>query len=323
MVHRPALLALLCVLAGCGASDDPGAPSAAATPGPAGSATTPAPTATPTPRPPVRPALCRARAAVEMGTLVDPALDEISGLVFRGNRYWAVEDSGGPPAMVALSGDGVPFGVMTLDGATNVDWEDLAAGPGPDGVPSLYAADIGDNDGVRADGVQVYRVPAPSTSAPVPPSAPAARLELRYPDGAQDAETLLMDPVRDELVVVTKRVLGARALRGGPQSALAAPGSVVELGDGRDVDLGVVTAGDVSPDGRLVALRSYGTLAVWRRRGEEPLTRTLSRPATCRAPASLSDEGQGEALALIDDGRAAVTLPEGAGATFRLYEPPR
>lgn len=256
-----------------------------------------------------------------MGTVVDPALDEISGLVFRGGRYWVVEDSGGPASLVALSGDGVPFGTMALTGATNTDWEDLAAGPGPDGVPSLYVADIGDNEGVRTDGVQVYRVPTPSTASAIPPTAAAARLELRYPDGAQDAETLLVDPVRAELVVVTKRVLGARAYRGGPQSALAAPGSVVTLGDGKDVDLGVVTAGDVTADGKLVALRSYGTLAVWRRRGDEPLTRTLARAPTCRAGADLSGEGQGEALTLVRDGRAAVTIPEGAGATFREYAP--
>jgi len=323
VVQRLALLAVLCVLAGCGSSDTPSGSSVAAAPPATGPAATPEPTATPTPRPPARPALCRARRGVEMGTLVDPALDEVSGLVFRGNRYWVLEDSGGPPALTALSGDGVPFGVMTLSGATNVDWEDLAAGPGPDGVPSFYAADIGDNDGARADGVQVYRVPAPASAAAVPPSAPAARLELRYPDGPQDAETLLVDPVRDELVVVTKKVLGARVYRGGPQSALAAPGAVVELGDGQDVDLGTVTAGDVTAAGGLVALRSYGTLAVWRRRGDEPLTRTLGRAATCRAPVSLSEEGQGESLALLQDGRAAVTLPEGAGATFRLYEPPR
>lgn len=319
-MHRPALLAVLLLLAGCGGSDAPVAPPAA--PAPAASATaTPAPTATATPRPPARPALCQATRGIEMGTLVDAALDEVSGLVYRGTRYWAVEDSGGPASLFALSGDGVPFGTMALTGAANVDWEDLAAGPGPDGVPSLYVGDIGDNGAVRSDGVQVYRVPTPPAGA-IPGSAPAAALTLRYPDGPQDAEALLVDPVRDELVVVTKRALGARVYRGGPQSALAAPGSTVALQDRRRVDLGIVTAGDVSPDGRLVALRSYGTLAVWRRRGDEPLTATLARAATCRAPADLSVEGQGETLALLREGRAAVTLPEGAGATFRIYEPP-
>ena len=80
----------------------------------------------------------------------------------------------------------------------------------PNGRPLLYVGDIGDNASRRAS-IDVYRVPEPRVGAAA--SAPAARLRLRYPDGAHDAEALLVDPLRGDLVIVTKVLGAARAYR--------------------------------------------------------------------------------------------------------------
>ena len=56
-----------------------------------------------------------------------------------------------------------------MSGATAVDWEDIAAGPGPvSGVAYLYLADIGDNAKARTS-VQVYRVREPLVNPSVAP----------------------------------------------------------------------------------------------------------------------------------------------------------
>ena len=158
---------------------------------------------------------------------------------------------------------------------------------------------------------------SPSRGPAAGTTAPAARLSLRYPDGPHDAEALLVDPRGGTLVIVTKglarRPRLLRAPAGGPSPARR------RCGAGPRIGLGLVTAGDVSRDGSLVALRTYGTLAAWTRRRGEALTATLRR-APCTSPTPLRD-GQGESLALDPAGAAFRTVPEGAEAPLRRYTP--
>lgn len=302
--RRLLALSILAVCAGCGGDRE--AP-----------ATT---TVAPSPRQAAaKPDLCGSLRARVVGRVEDPEVEELSGLV-RSRAHpgllFAHEDSGAGPVLEALRGDGALAGRMTVAGAAALDWEDIAAAPGPDGEPLLYVGDIGDNAGERAS-IDIYRVAEPAVGPTA--TAPAARLTLRYPDGAHDAEALLADPLRDELVIVTKGLLSGRAYS---VSSLRPAGSRTTLRRGPAIDLGLVTAGDVSADGRVVALRSYDRLAVWRRRGREPLTRTLAR-APCLSPTSLGGEGQGEALALDARGTTALTVPEGRRPALRRYAPAR
>ena len=105
--------------------------------------------------------------------------------------------------------------------------------------------------------VDVYRVPEPRVGDGA--TAPAARLRLRYPDGAHDAEALLVDPLRGDLVIVTKALGSARAYRA---SARLPAGSRTTLRSGPAIGLSLVTAGDVSADGRIVVLRGYDRVGV-------------------------------------------------------------
>jgi hypothetical protein len=200
----------------------------------------------------------------------------------------------------------------TVSGAQAVDWEDIAAGTGADGRPLLYVGDIGDNAAQRPS-VDVYRVAEPRVGAAT--TAPAARLRLGYPDGPHDAEALLVDPLRHDLVIVTKVLGVAHAYRA---PARLPAGSQMTLRRGPAVRLSLVTAGDVSADGRIVVLRGYDRLAVWVRRGHERLTTTLRR-APCLSPTSLADEGQGEAIAVDRHGTSFETVAEGSPAVLRRY----
>ena len=117
----------------------------------------------------------------------DRQLDEVSGVVasrVHQPNLWVHNDSGGEPAVTLIAPDGASLGTYTLDGATNVDWEDIAIGPGPQPDTSyLYVADIGDNASAR-DPVVVYRVPEPA-NAPDGSGGTLSGVEtisLRYPD---------------------------------------------------------------------------------------------------------------------------------------------
>jgi hypothetical protein len=265
------------------------------------------------------PALCGRLRVRITGRVADPAANELSGLVRSRSQpdlLWSHDDSGAGPVLFGLRADGRVTARPTVAGAQAVDWEDIAAGPAADGRPLLYIGDIGDNAS-RRPLIEVYRVAEPRAGAAA--TAPAARLRLRYPDGAHDAEALLADPLRGDLVIVTKALGAARAYRA---SARLPGGSQTTLRRGPAISLSLVTAGDVSADGRIVVLRGYDRLAVWERRGREPLMSTLRR-APCLSPTSLAPEGQGEAIALDRRGASFATVAEGSPAVLRRYTVPR
>jgi hypothetical protein len=305
-----ALAPLALVIAGCGGGGPAPSPSPAA-PAPSQPASRRA-TAKP-------PALCGALRVRVTGRVADPSANELSGLVrsrSQADLLWSHDDSGAGPILFGLRTDGRVAARPTVTGAQAEDWEDIAAGPSADGEPLLYVGDIGDN-GARRPAIDVYRVAEPRVGDAA--SAPAARLRLRYPDGAHDAEALLVDPLRGDLLIVTKVLGAARAYRA---SARLAAGSETTLRAGPEITLSLVTAGDVSADGRVIVLRGYDRVAVWVRRGRERLTTTLRR-APCLSPTSLLGEGQGEAIALDRRGTSFVTVAEGSPAVLRRYAPRR
>jgi hypothetical protein len=250
--------------------------------------------------------------------VTSPLAAELSGLVLSHERpgvLWTHNDSGDSARLLAVSTSGRTVAVVALSGAENVDWEDIANGPGG----ALLVGDIGDNL-ARRPSVVVYRVAEPQTPASTGRTvAVAARYELRYPDGSRDAEALLFDRARRAIVIVTKsfggeaRVYSARRPSSRQVTTLRRDATIT-LGAG-----GAVTAGDVSADGRTIALRTYDQAFVWRRRTGETIAAALRR-RPCRADADLLREGQGEALALTRDGRAFITVPEGRHPALRRYE---
>ena len=299
---------LLAALAGCGDDGDGAAAGGSKTGAPGGAAKAAAR---------ARPALCESPLRVRgTGRVTASGATELSGLAVSPTRpgvLWSLNDSGNRPALLAFTTSGRGIAQVDVEGAQNTDWEDLAAGR----TGALLVGDIGDNLAERPS-VAVLEVPEPRAGAAA--VAPAARYELRYPDGPRDAEALLFDRSNGSLVIVSKSfgppggIYVARRPSSGTVTTLRRAGRIAL--DGGEA----VTAGDVSADGRTIVLRTYDRAFAWRRQAGETVAGALRR-RPCVADADLLREGQGETLALTRDGRAFYTVPEGPRPLLRRYEP--
>lgn len=309
-------LALAVLAAGCGSSLQPPPVTTSATA-----------TAATTRRPAPAPAICGALAVRHTGRVGDPAATELSGLVASPDQpgiLWTHNDSGDRPRVFAVRANGTVVADLDVPGAEAVDWEDIAIGPSPGGGRALYLGDSGDNAAQRAT-IDVYRVPEPRVPSAAGTTAPAVRLRLSYPDGPHDAETLLVDPRSGELAIVTKQLSGESGVYVARHPDAAAGGATLTLRHVATLHLdlgGLATGGDVSADGRVVAVRTYTGLVAWAKRPGASLAATLRR-APCRGEVSLGGEGQGEALALSRDGRGFWTVPEGGNPPIRRYRAAR
>jgi hypothetical protein len=206
-----------------------------------------------------------------LAAIKDKSISESSGLVASRTMpgaYWTHNDSGDGPFIYAFDTRGDSLGTFRVTGAQARDWEDIAAGPGPQPNKSyLYIGDIGDNDAVRPE-VIVYRVAEPVLSASTQEftktrpgqTEPAETIRLKYPDGQHDAEALLVHPRTGNIYIVTKVAIANPAV----YEAVApfTSGQTVTLrriGETHVPSIfgGVIKGGSISPDGRRVALCDY------------------------------------------------------------------
>lgn len=85
--------------------------------------------------------------------LLPDIIEETSGLAYVGGKLWTINDSGGEPILYCIDTiTGVISQQVTVEGATNVDWESLA-----NDNTHIYIGDMGNNSGMRDD-LTIYRV---------------------------------------------------------------------------------------------------------------------------------------------------------------------
>jgi len=265
------------------------------------------------------------RAGVSAGTVSDPGVVEASGLAASRRNpgvLWVHNDSGNTVELFAVGSDGETLATYLPTGITNLDWEDLAIGPGPAaGVDYLFIGDIGDNSLARSS-IRVYRIPEPVVSAGgAIPLAGAVALEMAYPDGAHDAEVLLSDPRTGALYIVTKSLAdGVSGIYRYPFPHAA--GSTVVLEHvathsfpGNAIER-AATGGDISADGSEVIVRTYTRAYLWARGPGSTVAAAIAAPP-CEI--SLIAEPQGEAVAFAADLAGFYTLSEGASQPLYFF----
>jgi MFS family permease len=240
--------------------------------------------------------------STKLADIQDERIDEASGMVVsrvHPGVVWIVNDSKGGELVYGVDEAGATVAVLTLRDIQNRDWEAMAPGVDDGGDPALWIGDIGDND-AHWQSLRVYRISEPGRLGDQ--DVPWRRVELRYPDGAHNAETLLVD-AEGRLVVVTKEAFGA-GVYVTPEPP--EPGTTVELERVGPAPM-FLTDGAISPDGTEVALRSYTSL--FRYDAEAFLRSGSDGDSGVVYPLPL--QPQGETLAYTAGGESVLVGSEG------------
>ncbi|CAG5006457.1 hypothetical protein DYBT9275_03823 [Dyadobacter sp. CECT 9275] len=241
-------------------------------------------------------------------------IDEASGIApgrsMKG-YLWTLQDSGQPHSLYLLSGNATTIKEYDLPGTNNHDWEDIATGPGPEtGINYIYVADIGNNNAPLTSSNIIYRIPEINQEGEFFSQNKLEKITFTYPDGPRDAEALLLDPVTKDLFVISKETSSTGIYR------LPFPQSTTNVIQAEKVgvvpSMLLVTAGDVSPSGDEILIRTYLMVYHWRKKSGESIGQTLTRAADKQF--LVAAEPQGEGICFDADAKGFFTLSEKANA---------
>lgn len=170
--------------------------------------------------------------------------------------FWTLNDSGNAPQVIAIDAKGKVLRVVDVPGAKNIDWEDMAV----DEQGRLVAADFGDNARGRRT-CTLYRMPEPDPSKADEKllAEQVQAFSFTYPKdmGPQDAEALIVRA--GYAYIFTKQAECTRCLRIALQDTPPKAPVVAEY-VGETARIGIVTGADLSSDGKLLALLTYGRI---------------------------------------------------------------
>lgn len=232
------------------------------------------------------------RALVPATRITKDAISELSGIVAsrRFPRvFWCHNDSGDSSRFFAIRADGSFVAEMKVRDAANVDWEDIAL----EGS-TLWLSDLGNNGNKRKD-LCVYKLAEPDPSRG-DDKVDAQQLPVAYPDQsgfpptgewAFDCEAIFV--YQGKLHVLTKHRKAGMAFLPSDSTNLyrldtehtKKVNTLTKL-DSRSGLGGWVTAADLSPDGKTLAVLCHLPLSsIWlfdlRGVGEKLLSKPIKR----------------------------------------------
>ena len=258
----------------------------------------------------------------DFGEIEYSPINEASGIAAsykNENVFWTHNDSGDQNRIYAFNNEGLHLGVYTLQNCSARDFEDIATGPGPDeGQHYLYVGNIGDN-GSQYDTKYIYRLLEPdveSDQAPVNETLYNIDIiEFQYPDGNRDAETLMLDPLTKDIIIVSKReefvhIYNLPFPQNTTTGSILFPDLIHTMdfypNDDHSNPMWIV-AGDISRDGAEILVKSYVHIFHFPRYENQTIGEALTNTMT---QVEYIEEVQGEAVAWHQDGFGYFTLSE-------------
>ncbi|MFD4689146.1 WD40 repeat domain-containing protein [Streptomyces sp. NPDC058463] len=229
-------------------------------------------------------------------TIEDSRITESSGLAASRAHpgiYWTHNDSEDGPYVYAVdSRTGKTVARITMQGV-GAPRDVEAISLGPDG--NLYVGDIGDNLDGSWDHVWIYRFPEPKRLADA--TVRATQFDVKYADGARNAEALMVHPKTGRVYIASKNEDGG-GLYEGPAKLSTGGANVFR----RVGEVPWVTDGAFSPDGRELVLRSYFSTRAYAFEGGR-----LGEDHAVSVPL----QGQSESVTYTADGSAMMFGSEG------------
>lgn len=242
----------------------------------------------------------------ECGTMKKSVMPETSGLACSRTTpgyLWAHgdENTGSNKKIVAVKPDGTLAMTVTIsDDPGRDDWEDIATGV-YNNKNYVFIGAFGDNDGKFKDNYYIYYFEEPAITSGTK-NASVKYIHFGFPDGkAHNTETLMYDNIEHVFYVVDKVkdavcILYKIPFRTDYGTTTQTLTKVTELGNGSTFNY--CTGGDISPDGKWMAIKSKPYVLLWERQGTESLSETAKRKPV--QIAAYKKETQGEALAWLD-----------------------
>ncbi len=227
------------------------------------------------------------------GLITSGDLDEVSGLAashVHDDVLWAIEDSGNPARLYAISRRGRVLARYKVEGAKNTDWEDIASFD-LGGRHYLLVADTGDNGGLRRNFVlHVFEEPKTLQNGTL---KPAWSIRARWADGPRDCEAVAVDAAAGKVLLVSKKRKPPElfalpladphgewreARRIGRLAGVPEADADLQRSDPKLAKLSPqVTAADLSPDGRTLAVLTYGSVLFYARKAGEDWGEAVAR----------------------------------------------
>lgn len=257
-----------------------------------------------------------------IGKIRSNDIDESSGIAAsrcQNDVYWTHNDSDNGPYIYAFKASGDSLGTWKVQGAGSNDWEDIAAYKDSSGKCYLYIGDIGDND-LQFREHAVYRISEPivkdsdaksDRKSPLT-TEPAEVVKFKYPDMNQNAETLMVQPMTGSIYVLTKRVVGPSGVyRIKPEfgNTETQKGQIIAEVSVPSIPNGLLTGGDISPDGKRVIICDYTQGYEF----ELPAGAVNFDEVWAQKPeiVDLGDRKQGEGVCYSVDGTSILATSEG------------
>lgn len=249
----------------------------------------------------------------ECGTAFKKVMKEISGLACSRTTpgyLWAHgdENTGDKKKIIAI----IPNAqnkdeelVMTVNISGDPerdDWEDIATGV-YNNKNYIFIGAFGDNDSQFKDQYYIYFFEEPAITSGSTVTKSVNYIKFGYPDNkAHNTETLMYDNVEQMFYIADKVKDGVCHLYKLPfrtdyGTSLQKLTEVCALGNGNKFNY--LTGGDITPDGKWMAIKSKFYVLLWERQGNESLSETAKRRPV--QIAAYQEETQGESLAWEDN----------------------
>ena len=242
----------------------------------------------------------------ECGTQLKNTMKEISGLACSRTTpgyLWAHgdENTSDNRKIIAIQPSGTLAMTvnLTTPGTTRDDWEDIATGVYGN-KNYIFVGAVGDNELAFNDQYYIYYFEEPAISSGTQ-TVTVNTIRFGYPDNtAHNTETLMYDNV-EQMFYIADKVDGVCHLYKLPFRTDYGTGiqrltEVCALGNGSKFK--EANGGDISPDGRWMAIKNEKYVLLWERQGSESLSATALRdPVQVMA---YQEEEQGESLAWKD-----------------------